>query len=71
MHEFHELEATPRRKMLSERYNFDCDCIACRENWPELVGLICSEKVSCIYVIILFIVPNSFVNQFMKEYEFP
>ncbi|CAG7823719.1 unnamed protein product [Allacma fusca] len=36
-----------RRAYLSENYCFDCDCIACRNNWPELSVLMKSRAVSC------------------------
>ncbi|XP_003425566.1 SET and MYND domain-containing protein 4-like [Nasonia vitripennis] len=38
--EFYErCKAEERCNMLSSTYNFDCDCKACTQEWPNLIGL--------------------------------
>ncbi|XP_058806461.1 SET and MYND domain-containing protein 4-like [Phymastichus coffea] len=37
---YSEMSRDKRRKLLSERFHFDCDCIACEENWPMFPKLI-------------------------------
>lgn len=44
---FTKYSTKERRRMLMSRYWFDCDCVACKEDWPQLQHLTNKPRLKC------------------------
>lgn len=44
---FIKYPAKDRKRMLNSRYWFECDCVACKENWPQLQHLTNKARLKC------------------------